>query len=141
LAWHAGFRATIRAIAAITFWCVGVSVCRVLLLLCRWPRLDSANRSELSEILFGIRCISYYRLTPGVRFSVNPDMYDSKPVPFGPDHQAVETRAMTQPDCIEVCLYAFVKLLFACGNSSPRTVVRFVMFKSLCIAVRTCAEI
>ena len=22
-------------------------------------------------------------------------MYDSKPVPFGPDHQAVETRAMT----------------------------------------------
>src|SRR5207245_986801 len=24
-AWHAGFKATIRAIAAITFWCVGVS--------------------------------------------------------------------------------------------------------------------
>ena len=63
-------------------------------------RAEGGNQSEASQMLFAIRCILYYRLAPGVCLSINPDVHDSKPVPFRLDDQTVETLAMTQPDCI-----------------------------------------
>lgn len=78
---------------------------------CSEPK--DGNQSEASQMLFGIRCILYYRLTPGVRFSVNQDAYDSKPVPFGLDHQAVERLAMFEHDRMQPGPEAPVEFLLA----------------------------